>query len=89
MRFTKGSVAAALIAAIAVPATAVQALAQPYGPPPPVVVGPPVAVAPGYGPPPPPPPGWGGGPHYYWRGHHWHHRAWAYDRFHRGYWRYY
>lgn len=77
---------AALIAAIAIPATAAQALAQPYGPP-----GPPVVVEgpPGYGPPPPPPPGWGRGPHYYWRGRHWHHRAWAYDRFHHGYWRYY
>jgi len=54
------------------------AVAQPYGPPPP----------PGYGrppPPPPPPPGRG----YYWRGRHWHHRVWAFDRHHRGYWRYY
>ncbi len=36
----------------------------------------------------PPPPGWAG-PHYYWHGHHWHHRAWAYDRFHHRYRRYY
>ncbi len=37
---------------------------------------------------PPPPPGWAG-PHYYWHGQHWHHRARAYDRHHRRYWRYY
>ncbi len=37
---------------------------------------------------PPPPPGWVG-PHYYWHGQHWHHRAWAYDRHHRRYRRYY
>lgn len=79
MRFST----AALIAAIAIPATATAALAQPYGPPPPVV------VAPGYGPPGyGPPPGWYG-PHYFWHGHHWHHRVWAYDPYHRGYWRYY
>lgn len=34
------------------------------------------------------PPGWAG-PHYYYGGRHWHHRAWAYDRFRHGYWRYY
>ena len=34
------------------------------------------------------PPGWAG-PHYYWHRRHWHHRVWGFDRFHRGYWRYY
>ena len=34
-----------------------------------------------------PPPGWAG-PHYYWHGQHWHHRAWAYDRYHHRYRRY-
>ncbi len=30
------------------------------------------------------------GPHaYYWHRHHYHNRAWAYDRYHHGYWRYY
>ena len=36
---------------------------------------------------PPPPPGWAG-PHYYWHGRHWHHRGWAFDRFHHRYRRY-
>jgi len=36
---------------------------------------------------PPRPSGWAG-PHYYWHGQHWHHRAWAYDRHHRRYRRY-
>ena len=36
----------------------------------------------------PVPPGWAG-PHYYYHGHHWHHRAWAWDRYHRHYYRYY
>ena len=36
---------------------------------------------------PPPPPGWAG-PHYYSHGQHYHHRAWAYDRHHRRYMRY-
>lgn len=38
---------------------------------------------------PPPPPGWVG-PHYYYGGHHWHRRAWVWDRFHRHrFYRYY
>jgi hypothetical protein len=44
----------------------------------------PVASAQPY---PPAPPGWRG-PHYYWHGQHWHHRAWAYDRHHHRYVRY-
>ncbi len=36
----------------------------------------------------PVPPGWVG-PHYYYHGHHWHHRAWAWDRYHHHYYRYY
>ncbi len=36
----------------------------------------------------PVPPGWVG-PHYYYHGHHWHHRAWAWDRYHHRYYRYY
>lgn len=35
-----------------------------------------------------PPPGWVG-PHYYYHGQHWHHRAWARDRYHHRYYRYY
>ena len=35
-----------------------------------------------------PPPGWVG-PHYYYHGQHWHHRAWAWNHYHRHYYRYY
>lgn len=35
-----------------------------------------------------PSPGWAG-PHYFYHGHHWHHRAWAWDRYHHHYYRYY
>ena len=47
----------------------------------------PIASAQPY--PPPPPPGWVG-PNYYYGGHHWHRRAWVWDRFHHHrFYRYY
>jgi len=71
----KTLLAAAIAGGTAFGGVAAPALAQPFGPPPP----------PGaYG----PPHGWRG-PHYFWHGHHWHHRRWAFDHRHHGYWSYY